>query len=753
MDRVLSEPFRPLSITGALDRKPKFTPLNITKPVPQKAFDFGGLSNPFDFLPPKQRDMAAVTSSGQQMGVETPPFWQFPSVTRHQFLMLLATAGAAAAYAYLKSQAPAFPQASVTIPQSPFIDTPPQNPVNPATENPHADELKNPPAVVAPQELPKPLQPEIAMPPVNFKYKLNDPPETIKPEIIGDPPDLGIAYQLALWGDPKWQRIFLEAYKGDSIQTSVQLNNNDGKLVPFSASWVDKNYLSPRWQPNSSWIINKNSRTGVTTAEEIKYEKNIKLPNGEQITGVQIYNHEVEKDNIGILENVWFTTIPENIPQFFGIGSPSANLNGEILSQVVGNIYLIIDDKVIVYNPKELFNGKNPLAKYEYGGFDFSPMLAYKKAQIYLCPNPNRDPNKRPDEIWWKAIGHEFDSSIKDTVSPTNAQIEARETFLEKNKLLEDTVPAENFSQHERTLVESLWSQTIKDDGYSLLQFRVPTKEDLNNIRINITYPELNIPSINLTLQELCGVNRNDRIFANRFISIFPDSNNGGIKVVFNKSFPLPKGSQISVTTNNDAKTECTWHHRPETIGDLRLGIVHQTLDRKKSVEGKQVFDTMQRDFIATQTMLYVDDASFDIQEYNKYLEANNFKVNQIHFLWGPNEGNTYIIEPGGALRPILSGLEDVKGGFYGWIIKPEQPVGNTHKMFYFGRGSYDYIKENETKLKALGYQNKNEFFSLAYTDSAYLLQKGAKLMVMPGFLPFETARVTATLFGYYKVG
>jgi len=253
-------------------------------------------------------------------------------------------------------------------------------------------------------------------------------------------------------------------------------------------------------------------------------------------------------------------------------------------------------------------------------------------------------------------------------------------------------------------------------------------------------------------LQELIGTNRSDLTFAHRFISIFTDSN-GGIKIKFNRAIPLPKGSEIQITCANSSTVECLWEHRTDRIGNIRLGVVNQTLERNNSIEGRQIFNTLPKDFLVSQMVVFGDDPVINVDEYNLLMKKIGTKARGVNFLYGFNEGNFFVIQPDGNLKPLFSGFEDLgKAGFYGWVVPPLKPTGDTHQMFYYGPGKYIYNYKNDDELQSISYSQKEEMFSLAFNDTPFILSKGARLMIMPGFAPCETARVTITLFGYYRV-
>ncbi len=611
----------------------------------------------------------------------------------------------------------------------------------------------------APAPLPtsKPLAKEIPMQKVASARIINAPPAEINPEVVGNAVDIGSAFQLAQWGDSRYQKKFLDAYLGENVQTSVQMNaTTDGKALPPIYSWIDFNQVDPGWEPNRQFIINKNPKTKETTFEETKYQENIKLPNGETINGIKVYDHLT--DEVGVLEKIWLTTVPEN---FSFAGFLDAKLNPEVLAKSLGKIYVIVDNQVQSYDPKSLFAQSNPYgAKYENGGFNFNPLLSYKKnAKVYLVPNPPVKGGPRVAPIWYKVAGQEFRGSALNDIPETNATNSTRGDFLKRYKPIENSIPQENFPIQEREVGD--WKKVIEDEGSSLLTFRVASLADLKEVHFEIKYPESGVPPLDISLQELIGTgDRTNLSLSNRFISVSSDPKdnpNGGIRVKFNQTLPLPKGTEISVNTHNAGNTsEVFWQHRPEFIGDLRMGIFHQKLDRKSSLEGKQIFNTLPQDFVSSQMMVYLDNPAIDVDGYNKIV-VDQFKLLKKDgfggFKYGFLEGNIYIVDPDGTLRPLVSGIEDLGlSGFYGWIIKPEAAAGGTHGLFYYAKGECRYVFNPEgTRLVEASYDNKDDTYALAFNNSPLKLEKGSRLMVMPGFGPFESASVALTLFGYYR--
>lgn len=594
------------------------------------------------------------------------------------------------------------------------------------------------------------IQQETRFNTVKISNLLNNPPETIKPEEIPDPPDLGTAYLLALKGHTKWQKVFFPNYRHDNVQTSVAYNT--------LYSWIDFNRLDRTWEPGKQNIININPDDGsFAQVEGVKFEDDITLPNGEVISGVKLYDQRLDGKNVGILERFWFSVFPEG-PIADSIearlGLTKARLDPEVLEKVIGKIYVVADGKVEVYNPKDLFSGKNKsvFAKAENGGFTFHLCTAYKKeAQIYVTPNPNRATN-RGSEFFYKIVAQTFKSSIADKFPVTNADVHSRSVFFEQFKQKDKMVIKDAFPISERVLVKDSWVKNIDQEGLGRISLRIPDLNSLSRVKLVITYPDQNIPPIDISLQELIGIPRKDIAYSNRFVTVAAGQN-GGITISINSDIPLPKNSRIQIMTLDNAVAECYWQHKPSDIGNLRLGIVNQTLERDKSSDGTQTFDPLKKDFIVNQIMTFVDDPKVDIHDLNAQMKEIGLKPNQVQFIQGYIEGGVLVINPEGKIRALTSGGEDLGGaGFYTWIVPSETPAGNLDGMFFFGKGQYRYTYDADGFATKIDYSDKDRMFYFAFDNSLIKLKKGDRLLMRPGFGSFETARVQATLFGYYLV-
>ena len=635
---------------------------------------------------------------------------------------------------------------------------------------------------LASPETNKPLAPEVSMPRYTFNKVVNNPPQEVSITSLPQPPDLGTAYQLALWGDPKWQNIFFSSYKGANNQSSNMMHwdSNKNSPQPPKYSWGDAIKLSTNQTSNNQYITNVDPDTGEAKFEDVVWQNNIKLPNGEVINGVKIFNHQAK--GIGILERLWFTTSPN-----FGhnlTGQLVAIHDAKVLAEVIGKIYFVIDGKVTSYDPAILFAGDgNDLtigSRNINGGFIYTPLISYTTAQIYLTSNaivgrPGRDPSIF-DQLYYRVVGQDFDKKILQTVPTLVASPQARKEFLSKYQQMSDSTPKEEYTYQERVLVTDSWTKVIKDDGYSLLSFRVPSPDDLGNTSLSIKYPESGIPPVNISLYQLIGTNQvgSNKVnfsFSNRFISVYSDTslinNPGGIRIEFNKSIPLPKGTVITVSTTTKARAEVFWQHRNSTIGSLRFGVTAERKERpseesnKGDNAGKQQFNPVMRDFIVNQIMVYIDDPMIYKDQYNDLRRALKFSPSNWLRPW--NEGNLYLQEPNNVLLPLMDGLEQFgDAGYYDVLIKPGETLGNTSGIYYYGKGRYQSIfnpsidvplsaeQIEQTQMVKVDLIDKDEMYSLGFMNILLKLRKNSSIMIMPGMGPCEIAGVNLTLFGYY---
>lgn len=575
------------------------------------------------------------------------------------------------------------------------------------------------------------LAPEIVMPYHLFKYQINNLlPLAVSPERLLPPPDLGSAYTLARLGDRKWQQILLDNYRGAAISTSAESYSRSPSENLSIHDFIRTNTGDTRF------MLTRDPMGGGYLQVPLKEYDDLELPNGEKFEGIKIFSHD--PSGVGLLEEVRLIVPPT-----------SKRLTPQDLANWIKKIYIVLDDSnVFSFDPNELFSGKDPLhGKYENGAFIFSPLRSYRRARVYLAPVPGRS-----TALWYRVVGQDFDPAISRHIKLQENNQKQRSDFLATVQTIENIPIIHSYSHQKRELIAgSVWENTIDTDGYGNLTFRVPNAKDLSNIRVNIRYPNNEAPPIDISLQQLIGIPHADLALNNNFLSV-SSGVNGGINIAFQQGLPLPKGTEITVKASSDTKTEILWQYEPSQIGNMRFGILNQTLAASASDEGKQTFQPVPDDFIVSQMMLYFDEPSIDINLYNK-IGFDPWNGNRLTFHRGFLEGNIYLLTSEGLSISLFTGLEDVVGGFYDvGSVQPSTTIGNKQKLFFYGNGQYLYRLNAENNLEKIDYYNRGNMFALMWSDTFMRLQKGDRIMVLPGVGKFETARSTITLSGFYKV-
>lgn len=196
------------------------------------------------------------------------------------------------------------------------------------------------------QQPPSPAQ-EIGMPHHVFRHQVNSlPPLLVSESRIPNPPDLGTAYTLARLGHRKWQEIFLKNYRGAVISTSTKAYSRSPSENLSIHDFIRTNSKDIRF------MLIRDLRSGGYLQIPIKHYDDLKLPNGEQIQGIRLFDHHAS--GVGLLEEIRLI-----IPPFSSKSAFDTNAASLVLRQQLKMIYIVIDNnKVFPMSQKNCFQVK-----------------------------------------------------------------------------------------------------------------------------------------------------------------------------------------------------------------------------------------------------------------------------------------------------------------------------------------------------------------------------------------------------------